>query len=68
LETTCAQKYFEIQSNHWQGFVTSPGNLVGFQNQTITWDEITIPMNDPKLSIEEGYKIHESPVLYEATE
>jgi len=25
-------------------------------------------MKDPEISIEEGYEIHESPVLYEATE
>jgi len=44
------------------------GILLDFKNQTITWDEITIPMKDPEASMEEGYKIHESPVLYEATE
>jgi len=27
------------------------------KNQTVIWDEVTIPMKDPK-SIEEGYKIH----------
>jgi len=44
------------------------GILLDFKNQTITWDEITIPMKDPEASMEEGYEIHESLVLYEATE
>jgi len=44
------------------------GIFLDFKNQTITWDEITIPMTDPDVSMEEGYEIHESPVLYEATE
>jgi len=39
------------------------GILLGFKNQTITWDEITIPMKDSEVSMDEGYKIHESPSL-----
>jgi len=42
--------------------------LLDFKNQTVIWDEVTIPMRDPETSIGEGYEIHERKVLYEATE
>jgi len=44
------------------------GILLDFKNQTVTWDEVTIPMRDPDISLEEGFQIHESEILFEATE
>jgi len=44
------------------------GILLDFKNQTVTWDEVTVPMRDPDTTIEDGYQIQESEILYEATE
>jgi len=44
------------------------GILLDLKNQTVTWDEVTIPMRDSDISLKEGYQIHESKILYEATE
>jgi len=49
-------------------FVTSLGILLASTNKTVSWDKITIPMRHPWTSMEEGYEIHDSKVLYEATE
>jgi len=44
------------------------GILLNFKDQTITWEEVSIPMRDPNTLMEENFVIHESEILYEATE
>jgi len=43
------------------------GILLNLKDQTITWEEVSIPMRDPNTLMEESYVIHESEILYEAT-
>jgi len=42
--------------------------LLDFKNQTKTWDDVTILMQEPNTSIEDGYLVQESELVNEATE